>query len=76
MNSDMSQYGAKPLPEKVDTSQRDFIKGLVDDISRHTGRDTIGWAEFQARHAHMSRRYARQRRAHMLRRARAACPGR
>ena len=47
MNSDLSQYGAKALPEKFDSTQRDIIRQLVDQISTQTGKDNLGWVEFQ-----------------------------
>lgn len=49
MRSDLSQYGQKAAAPKVDMSQRDSIRALVDEISNRAGSDEIRMPEFEAR---------------------------
>ena len=49
MRSDMSQYGQRGALPKVDMSQKDSIRALVDEISNRSGNGEIHLAEFEAR---------------------------
>lgn len=49
MHSDMSQYGQRGALPKVDSSQKDSIRALVDEISSRSGSDEIRLAEFEVR---------------------------
>jgi hypothetical protein len=49
MRSDLSQYGQRGALPKVDMSQKDSIRALVDEISNRTGTDEIGISEFEVR---------------------------
>ena len=47
MRSDLSQYGQRGALPKVDLSQKDSIRALVDEISNRSGMDEIRLAEFE-----------------------------
>jgi hypothetical protein len=47
MRSDLSQYGQRGALPKIDLSQKDSIRALVDDISSRTGTGDIQIGEFE-----------------------------
>jgi len=49
MRSDLSQYGQRGALPKIDLSQKDSIRALVDDISSRTGTGDIQIGEFEVR---------------------------
>jgi hypothetical protein len=50
MSSDLTQYGAKAVPDKEVATTKDSIRAVVDDISSRGQSDAIGITEFQVRH--------------------------
>ena len=49
MRSDLSQYGQRGALPKIDMSQKDSIRALVDEISYRSGTDEIRISEFEVR---------------------------
>ena len=49
MRSDLSQYGQRGALPKIDMSQKDSIRALVDEISSRTGTGDIQIGEFEVR---------------------------
>ena len=47
MRSDLSQYGQRGALPKVDLSQKDSIRALVEDVQKRRGSDEIRIAEFE-----------------------------